>query len=68
MALARKHYERTAGVIRRASDADTVGDAVEAVIVGMAETFAADNPRFDRDRFYDACHYCPRPTSPLEER
>ena len=30
---------------------------LRALVQGMADTFAADNPRFDRDKFYEACHF-----------
>lgn len=62
--MTRKHYEAVAAVIR--DEVDSVSDlpTVQAVIVrisllnvadGLADVFAADNPRFDRERFLAAC-------------
>lgn len=63
MALTRKHYQDTADAVRAALDYNTVPDAMATLIERMADTFAADNPRFDRHRFYAACHYAPRATT-----
>lgn len=30
-------------------------DATHTIMVGIADMLAADNPRFDRERFYRAC-------------
>ena len=34
---------------------ETEGDPLEDLVAGMADVFAADNPRFDRGRFMAAC-------------
>ncbi len=43
-----RHYKRIAAVL--ASNADTTS----SLLVDFANMFAADNPRFDRDRFLSA--------------
>lgn len=50
--MSRKDYQAIADVIKASS-----GDVptLTAVAKGIADVFAADNPRFDRERFYDAC-------------
>lgn len=63
--MSRKHYAATARVIRdnmeRAAECSdpTAHAAAElcarAIALGMADVFAADNPRFDRERFLTAC-------------
>lgn len=69
MAASTKLYNEVARIIERRQDVagtDTTGDPFDAgylaalhyVSVELADIFAADNPRFDRDRFLAAC----RPT------
>lgn len=63
--MTRKDYERTAAVIRerverfRRSSHDTEREYCTAAIAtladDMADMFAAENPRFDRERFLSAC-------------
>jgi len=36
---------------------DAARQAVWVAIYGIADAFAADNPRFDRDRFIAACEF-----------
>lgn len=55
--MSRKDYVAIAAVIRLyvgLADANTL-DALRGVARGMADIFANDNPRFNRDRFYAAC-------------
>lgn len=55
--MSRKDYVAIAAVIRLyvgLADANTL-DALRGAARGIADVFAADNPRFDRDRFLAAC-------------
>lgn len=54
--MSRKDYEAIARVIR-----ENEGDIPTLVSVakGVADIFAADNARFDRQRFYAACDLGP---------
>jgi hypothetical protein len=55
----RAHYELIAAILNRrfyAEDGNETGRwVVDAVADDLCEVFAADNPRFDRDRFVAAC-------------
>ncbi len=63
--MTRKDYNTLAGVISREHNAGTAYgtdelttvhcDAVRGVAYLIADVCAADNPRFDRDRFLIAC-------------
>ena len=58
--MTRKDYERfaamLAGELALARFADDDRDyRVRNIILSTADIFAQDNPRFDRDRFYQAC-------------
>lgn len=66
MAMSRKHYREAAEVIREQVEQvkrDDLGsiptavatDALRAVAAGLAVMFKADNSRFDRYKFMDAC-------------
>jgi hypothetical protein len=68
MALSKKDYEAVAGIVKRAREVAAnkaihepnawVGGAnimSKAIALGVADYFAADNPRFDRVRFLKAC-------------
>lgn len=49
--MSRKHYTAAAQVIRETAPLSHR----ERIAEGFAEMFAADNPRFERERFYAAC-------------
>lgn len=70
MAMSRKHYEAVAKAIRNELDiwaneqylsgdkayaSRVVHDATRGIARELADTFASDNSRFDRQRFYRAC-------------
>lgn len=61
MAMTKKYYELVAGVLNaartvRCSEERTYRPAiVNEIALGLAREFAADNPRFDRERFMQAC-------------
>lgn len=56
----RQHYEKIAAVIaaeRAKLDCDPAYvDAQDAIVGALADMFAADNPRFNRGVFVNACH------------
>lgn len=49
--MSRKHYIAAAEVIR----AESFGESRRRIAEAFAAMFAADNPRFDRARFMEAC-------------
>lgn len=62
--MTRKDYVKFAAMLagEMAIAQDKVGtkrevavDAVRCIILMTADIFAQDNPRFDRQRFYEAC-------------
>ena len=58
MAMSRKDYREAAEIIkRRDSQALTSGEhhIALAIACDLAAMFAGDNPRFDREKFLDAC-------------
>lgn len=62
MSFTRKHYEECARIIREqfayltAIEANPEAKATVArVAIGLRSMFAADNPRFDAERFARAC-------------
>lgn len=55
MTMSRKHYEAVAESIRIATVDHGVSDSIRDIGDDLANMFAEDNPRFDRQRFLDAC-------------
>lgn len=54
--LTRRHFERGAALVRRLSSNPDVSDAITLEVAGLlADMYADDNPRFDRDKFFHAC-------------
>lgn len=57
--ITRKHYKKIAEVIREEADAmgGNIGGyaAVTSLALTLADVFAEDNPRFDKQRFMKAC-------------
>lgn len=55
--MSRKHYEAVAKAIRaeRQNDDGRGAGAIASLADSMACIFEADSPRFDRDRFLEAC-------------
>lgn len=55
--FSKRHYEALAEVLRVRRPRMEAPDrpAWLAIVEGMADTFARDNPRFDRKRFIFAC-------------
>lgn len=60
--MSKKHYNAIAAAIREEIDSSLPRGArdmaAKRIAVRLCETFMADNPRFDRDRFLTACG-CP---------
>ena len=57
--MSRKDYVAIAEAIARLRDNytdPTVRSSFALVALELADALAADNPRFDRDRFLVACH------------
>lgn len=50
--MTKKDFEAIARILK---SKDGRIDAVEMIAEDLADLFAADNPRFDRDRFIEAC-------------
>lgn len=63
MSFSRKHFETVASSISRTRMASTIGkkqtpeQVLRLVATDLAATFAAENPRFDRERFMKACGF-----------
>lgn len=63
MTFTRKHYEETARIIRERARHNAIDPvwregwhaAVSSMRVQLSAMFAADNPRFDAERFAKAC-------------
>lgn len=61
--MTRKHYQETADIIRSISQDYSAADspdplfplAMRAMAGRLASVFELDNPRFDRDKFMEAC-------------
>ena len=63
--MTRKDYELIAGAVARSRQASSLtkraperqakADALRLVATDLAATLAADNPRFDKERFLAAC-------------
>lgn len=53
--MSKKHYTNLAVVIRNEELHGTDPAVVNRLMIGIADICAADNPRFDRGRFYAAC-------------
>lgn len=63
----RRHYEKIAASLHRSQMAKSLErdnkhrlqaiDGIRLVAIDIASTFAADNPRFDRERFMKACGF-----------
>jgi hypothetical protein len=54
MSMSRKHYVAVADLLSRSAAKGTDRATVEYLAVGLADIFAADNSRFDRERFLAA--------------
>lgn len=54
--MTRKDYVAMAKVL---SESPAPTGIIEDIAKGVADVFAADNPAFDRDRFYAACNVDP---------
>jgi hypothetical protein len=53
--MTRKDYVATAEILSRYG-LELGQGSFEDLINDFAEMFEADNPRFDADKFFDACH------------
>lgn len=53
--MTRKDYNLIAAAIARASQAPGYAERNKFVAMELADSLAADNPRFDRERFLKAC-------------
>ena len=49
--MTRQHYIKVAKIVKEATTRAKFAEE-------LAEMFTADNPRFDRERFYIACGVC----------
>lgn len=56
MSLSRKHYKAIADIMNRYSLLHPVEFTIDDCIADLATYFKQDNPRFDKQRFYDACY------------
>jgi hypothetical protein len=58
--MSKKDYEALAAVLKAAWDewqySHDGARAVQDIATGIADKLQADNPRFDRQRFLNACH------------
>jgi hypothetical protein len=54
--VTKKDYEKAAALCRRlSSNPEVQSIVVVEVMAVLADLFASDNPRFDRDKFTAAC-------------
>lgn len=57
--MTRKDYQAIAKIfdaeISVRKDTTPGALAIKSVVYGLADIFARDNPRFDREKFYTAC-------------
>lgn len=56
--MTRKHYEAVAAIVAArlaATDSRTAGGVLCDLAADLADAFQAENPRFDRLRFFAAC-------------
>lgn len=52
--MSKKDYQATARTLHGVKDVDH-REAWAVVVIALADVLAADNPRFDRERFVEAC-------------
>lgn len=56
--MTRKHYEMIAATLNELQrDADADNFTIKMVTAALAELFENDNPRFDFEKWLDACGY-----------
>lgn len=55
MSFTRRHYEETARIIAETKDKFSTGNALLFAQSRLSAMFAADNPRFDAEKFAKAC-------------
>ena len=65
MALSKRTFETVANMLkneRALAERQVTGSVgtVDAIALGLAAHFATENPRFDRDKFLQACGLPPR--------
>lgn len=53
--MTKKNYEAAAALVREVARWDASGECVRVLEETFGRFFAADNPRFDRERFERAC-------------
>ena len=56
--MTKKDYELIAGVLNTEYTGYKLGwerEAIRITIIGLAEVFEQDNPKFDRNKFLEAC-------------
>ena len=61
--MTRKDYERLATALARSKTHATTERELELwweIYDAISNELADDNPRFDRQRFYEACRYAPK--------
>lgn len=56
MAMTRKHYQAFADMFKRIKPISE-RPTWDNIVIEAADMFAKDNPRFDRNKFYEACRY-----------
>lgn len=69
MAMTKKHYQATADVLRSVYQDYGVAEspdplfhlAMKSLAGRMAVLFQVDNPRFDREKFMEACGFIDQP-------
>ena len=55
--MTRKDYEMIAAAIERATHSDEPLSQAALIVSELANTFKADNPRFDAEKFIRACGF-----------
>jgi hypothetical protein len=55
--VTRKHYEKVAQILRQQVEQGADKATVAEIATELVSMFRADNPRFDRDRFFSAIGY-----------
>ena len=53
--MTKKDYKIIAGILKSAYQSEPQRDCVKNIIKAFEEILASDNPRFDKQKFFDAC-------------
>lgn len=55
--MTKKHYKAIAKILFNGNRDDKYAFVIYPIMQDLANYFAQDNPRFDRERFLEACGY-----------